>query len=121
MIGICAPDGVPTQLLWIVSEVALIANRDREPLPALHILSDTCSTNLRGDDSLNICHGEPVAGRLGSIHFDVQIKALRNSFGENRTRVWHTREDLLDLGTDILNSREIGALDFQTDCGLDSG
>jgi hypothetical protein len=79
----------------------------------LNVDRDIFTPDARCHGALYVRYGQSVARRLGPVHFDVHIKSLRDTFGENRADSRQPRQKALDLLAHLLNVIEVGALDLQ--------
>ena len=76
---------------------------------------DVRSADLRSDDALHVGHGQAVARGLGPVHIHVEIEALRDALGKDGVGLRHGGENLLHLRADVLDVRQIGALNLDAD------
>ncbi len=115
----CANQDAP-QFLDVVPEIAAIADIHGIPLAAFDVLGDHFATDSRRDRLLHVSNGQTVASRLCAIHFDVEIKALRNTFSEDGAHLRNRREDLLYLRANLLDALQIWPLNLQAQRRLDA-
>ena len=70
---------------------------------------------------LHIGNGESVARRFFAIDVDVDVKALRDAFGEDGSNLRKARKDLLYLRASLLDAFESRTLYFHPERSFDSG
>ncbi len=66
-------------------------------------------------------NGQTVTRSLRAVDVNVNVKALRDAFGENPARLGIGRKYLLDLRAHLLDAFDRGALDFHPYRSFDSG
>ena len=71
------------QFLDVVPEVTAVPDIHWIPLAALDILGDHFAADSRSYRLLHISNSQTVASRFCTVHFDVEIKTLRNAFSED--------------------------------------
>ena len=92
------------KLIEIVPEVGGVANRDWVAFPSFHILGNVVAANAGGDDALDIAYGQAVSRRFSSIDFDIDVKALRHAFREDRPHFRQRAQNLLHLAAELLDA-----------------
>src|SRR5258707_3554889 len=97
-------------LLDVVAKLSLVADVDGIALAALDIFRNVLSSNARVTRRLNIRNGETVARGLCSVNIHIHIKALCNLLGEDRTHLWQSGKNILNLRSKLLNAIDIRPL-----------
>src|SRR5713101_8461948 len=108
------------QFLNVVPEVAAIPDIHWIPLAALDVLRDHFAADSRSDRLLHVSNSQTVAGRFRTVHFDVEIKTLRNALRKNGAHLRNRREDLLYLRANLLDALQIRPLNLQAEGSFDS-
>ena len=107
------------QFLDVVPEVAVVPDIHWIPLATLDVLGDHFAADSRTDRLLHISDSQTIASRLCAVHFDVEIKTLRNAFGKNGAHLRNCREDLLYLRANLLNPLQVWPLNLQAERRFD--
>src|SRR5215469_12842463 len=118
--GWCANQN-SAQLIDIVPEVSVVADIDRIPLAPFDIFRDHSAADTGTDRLLDIGNGQAVTGGLLAVHFDVDVKPLRDAFREDGANVGKGRKGLLDLRARLLDPCECGPLNLHAERRFDSG
>src|SRR5580704_17665847 len=103
------------QFLDVVPEVAVITDIHGIPLAALDVLGDHFASDSRSDSLLNVSDSQTATSCLRAVHFDVEIKTLRNAFREDGAHLRNRREDLLYLRTNLLDAFQVRPLNLQAE------
>src|SRR5206468_11280593 len=74
-------------LVYVVAKVPLIPNIDGISLPPFDVFCNVLSANAGLNRSLHVLNGEAVTSSFCSIDLNVDIKALRHFFSEDRSHL----------------------------------
>src|SRR5215471_236309 len=118
--GRCANQN-SAQFIDIVPEVSVVADINWIPLATFDIFRDHGAADTGTDRLLHIGNGQAVTGGLLTVHFDVDVKPLRDAFCEDGANVGKGRKGLLDLRARLLDSFECGPLNLHAEWRFDSG
>src|SRR5579859_6918987 len=109
-----------TQISDVVAEIALVTDIDRIATTAFDIFGNVHAPNPRLHSLLHVGNGQAVFRRFRSIDLHIDVKALRDPLGKNRTHLWQSRQDLLHLCSELLDLLQIWALKLHSYRRLDS-
>src|SRR5205807_5555265 len=81
------------QFIYVVAKIALVTNAHGITFAAFDVFGDIHAADAGGDGLLDISNGQAVFRRLGTVHINIYIKALRNMFRKDRSHLRKRSEE----------------------------